>query len=88
MIMIRDLAAGDWDRPIADAEESVATWRRAGDRFRLADAPVWLAVIYARAGRRADALALAADQDASSAQISRQSRHPARTVRIHPWEAA
>jgi len=55
MIVIRDLAAGNWERPLANAEEAVATWRRAGDRFHLADALVWQAVVYARAGRPADA---------------------------------
>jgi len=55
MIVIRDLAAGNWDLPIARAEEVVATWRRMGDRFQLGDTLVWLAVIYARVGRRADA---------------------------------
>ncbi|MGH9004529.1 MAG: tetratricopeptide repeat protein, partial [Acidimicrobiia bacterium] len=57
MIVIPDLEAGNWDRPIANAEEAVATWRRAWDRFHLADAPVWLGVVYARAGRRAYARA-------------------------------
>jgi tetratricopeptide (TPR) repeat protein len=55
MILLPDMAAGDWDRPMARAEEVVDTWRRAEDRFHLADALVWLAVIYARAGRPADA---------------------------------
>jgi tetratricopeptide (TPR) repeat protein len=55
MIVIRDLAAGNWERPLANAEEAVATWRRAGDRFHLADALVWQAAVYARAGRPADA---------------------------------
>jgi predicted ATPase/class 3 adenylate cyclase len=55
MIVIRDLLAGDLDGTVARAEEAVATWRRVGDRFHLADGLVWLAVLYARAGRRADA---------------------------------
>ncbi|MDF2743499.1 MAG: transcriptional regulator, LuxR family, partial [Actinomycetia bacterium] len=55
MIVIRDLAAGRWDRPIAKAEEAVASWRRAGARFDLGSGLVWTAVVYARAGRMADA---------------------------------
>ena len=55
MIVIRDLAAGNWGPPIARAEEAVATWRRTGHRLQLADALVWLAVVYARAGRLAEA---------------------------------
>jgi hypothetical protein len=55
MVVIRDLVAGRWDRPVARAEESVATWRRIGDRFHLGDGLVWLAVVHARAGRPADA---------------------------------
>jgi predicted ATPase/class 3 adenylate cyclase len=55
MIVIRDLAAGRWDRPIAKAEGAVATWRRAGAHFDLGTGLVWLAVVYARAGRMADA---------------------------------
>ncbi len=55
MIVIPDLAAGNWDPPIARAQEVVATWRRAGDRLRLGDGLVWLAVVYARVGRPADA---------------------------------
>ena len=54
MIVIRDLAAGRWDRPIAKAE-AVAIWRRAGARFDLGTGLVWTAVVYARAGRMADA---------------------------------
>jgi predicted ATPase/class 3 adenylate cyclase len=57
MSAIGDLAAGRWDRPIAIAEQVVATWRRTGDRLQLADALAWLAVVYARAGRRASARA-------------------------------
>jgi len=55
MIVIPDLVAGRWERPLAQAEEAVAAWRRAGDRLRLGDGLVWLAVVYARAGRPADA---------------------------------
>jgi tetratricopeptide (TPR) repeat protein len=55
MIVIRDLIAGDLDGTVARAEEAVATWRRVGDRFHLGDGLVWLAVLYARAGRLADA---------------------------------
>jgi predicted ATPase len=55
MLAIRDLAAGDWDRPVAVAEQAVANWRRIGDRLQMADALVWLAVVYARAARPADA---------------------------------
>jgi predicted ATPase/class 3 adenylate cyclase len=55
MIVIRDLVAGDVDRAVARAEQAVATWRRVGDRFHLGDGLVWLAVLYARADRRADA---------------------------------
>jgi len=55
MIVIRDLIAGDLNGTVARAEEAVATWRRVGDRFHLGDGLVWLAVLYARAGRRADA---------------------------------
>ncbi|MGH2816099.1 MAG: ATP-binding protein, partial [Actinomycetota bacterium] len=35
MIVIRDLAAGNWGPPIARADEAVATWRRTGDRLQL-----------------------------------------------------
>jgi hypothetical protein len=55
MIVIRDLRAGDLDGTVTGAEEAVVTWRRVGDRFHLGDGLVWLAVLYARAGRRADA---------------------------------
>jgi predicted ATPase len=55
MSAIGDLVAGDWDRPLARAEEAVATWRRLGDRFQLGDALVWLGVSYAHAGRPAEA---------------------------------
>jgi hypothetical protein len=55
MMPLRDMVAGRWDAPLAKAEESVATWRRTGERFRLGDGLVWLAVSYARAGRLADA---------------------------------
>ena len=57
MIVIRDLAAGRWDLPMAKAEEAVATWRRAGARFDLGSGLVWTGVVYARAGRMADAKA-------------------------------
>jgi hypothetical protein len=33
MSVIRDLAAGNWERPIGNAEGAVATWRRTGDRL-------------------------------------------------------
>ena len=55
MAGIRDLVAGNWERPVARAEEAVARWRRLGDHFHLGDGLVWLAVVYARAGRPADA---------------------------------
>ena len=61
MAVMPDLVAGRWDRPLARAEESVAAWRRAGDRLRLGDGLVWLAVVYARAGRHADARAAVAE---------------------------
>jgi len=61
MMPIRDLVAGRWDGPVAKAEEAVATWRRTGERFRLGDGLVWLAVVYARAGRPADARAAMAE---------------------------
>jgi predicted ATPase/class 3 adenylate cyclase len=55
MLAIRDLAAGAWDRPLAIAEQAVDRWRRIGDRLQMGDGLVWLAVVYARAGRPADA---------------------------------
>jgi predicted ATPase/class 3 adenylate cyclase len=55
MSVIGDLAAGDWDGTLGYAEEAVATWRRLGDRFQLGDTLVWTGVIYALAGRPADA---------------------------------
>jgi predicted ATPase/class 3 adenylate cyclase len=61
MLVMPDLVAGRWDRPLARAEDTVATWRRAGDRLRLGDGLVWLAVVYARAGRHADARAAIAE---------------------------
>jgi predicted ATPase len=61
MMAIRDLVAGRWDGPVAKAEEAVDTWRRTGERFRLGDGLVWLAVVYARAGRPADAQAAMAE---------------------------
>jgi predicted ATPase/class 3 adenylate cyclase len=61
MLAMRDLVAGRWERPLAGAEEAVAGWRRIGDRFRVEDGLVWLAVVYARAGRPADARAASAE---------------------------
>ena len=55
MVVIRELAAGRWDGPIAKAEQVTATWRRAGARFDLGNGLVWLAVVYARAGRTDEA---------------------------------
>jgi tetratricopeptide (TPR) repeat protein len=55
MLVIRELAAGDWDRALPVAERAVATWRRLGDRLQMADGLVWLGVCYIRAGRPADA---------------------------------
>jgi tetratricopeptide (TPR) repeat protein len=67
MMPIRDLVAGRWDGPVTKAEEAVDTWRRTGERFRLGDGLVWLAVVYARAGRPADArAAMALFDDADS----------------------
>jgi hypothetical protein len=61
MVVIPDMAAGRWERPLARAEESVAAWRRTGDRLGLADVLVWQAVVYARVGRPADARAAVAE---------------------------
>jgi predicted ATPase/class 3 adenylate cyclase len=55
MLVMQDAQAGEWDRVIAGLEESVATWRRLGDRLHLAFDLVWLAFAYGRAGRRAEA---------------------------------
>jgi predicted ATPase len=57
MLPIRDLAAGAWDRALPVAEQAVDRWRRIGDRLQMADGLVWMAVIYACAGRPADARA-------------------------------
>ena len=57
MMPLRDMVAGRWEGPLAKAGESVATWRRTGERFRLGYGLVWLAVVYGRAGRPADARA-------------------------------
>ena len=77
MLAMRDLVAGRWDRPVAKAEEAVASWRRLGDRFRVEDGLVWLAVVYARAGRPADARSaiaearqLAAEADSPMGMLS------------------
>jgi predicted ATPase/class 3 adenylate cyclase len=77
MLAMRDLVAGRWDRPLAKAEEAVASWRRMGDRFRVEDGLVWLAVVYARAGRPADARSaiaearrLAAEADSPMGMLS------------------
>jgi hypothetical protein len=40
---------------MARAEQVTATWRRAGARYDLGNGLVWLAVVYARAGRPDDA---------------------------------
>jgi predicted ATPase/class 3 adenylate cyclase len=61
MAVIPDLVAGRWERPLANAAGAVAAWRRSGDRLRLADALVWQAVVYARAGRPAEAHAAVAE---------------------------
>jgi predicted ATPase/class 3 adenylate cyclase len=55
MLVMRDAQAGEWDRVVAGLEESVATWRRFGDRLHLAFDLVWLAFAYGRLGRRAEA---------------------------------
>jgi predicted ATPase/class 3 adenylate cyclase len=55
MVVIGDLAAGNWGPPIATAEAAVANLRRTGDRLSVADGLVWTAVVYARAGRLAEA---------------------------------
>jgi predicted ATPase/class 3 adenylate cyclase len=77
MLAMRDLVAGRWDAPLAEAEEAVAGWRRTGDRFRLGDGLVWLAVVYARAGRPAEARSavteareLAAEADSPMGMVS------------------
>jgi tetratricopeptide (TPR) repeat protein len=55
MSVVRELATGTWDPAISTAEEVVAILRRAGDRRQLGDVPVGTAVVYAHAGRLADA---------------------------------
>jgi tetratricopeptide (TPR) repeat protein len=55
MSVVRELAAGTWDPAISTAEEVVAILRRAGDRRQLGDVLVGTAVVYAHAGRLADA---------------------------------
>jgi hypothetical protein len=59
MLVMRDAQAGAWDQVTAGMEESVATWRRLGDRLHLAFDLVWLAFAYGRLGRRAEARAAA-----------------------------
>jgi predicted ATPase/class 3 adenylate cyclase len=61
MIVIRDLAAGRWEATTPAAEAAVASWRRLGDRFHLGNGLVWTGVVYARAGRLADARAAMAE---------------------------
>jgi predicted ATPase/class 3 adenylate cyclase len=55
MLVMRDAQAGEWDRVVAGLEESVATWRRFGDRLHLAFDLVWLTFAYGRVGRRGEA---------------------------------
>jgi predicted ATPase/class 3 adenylate cyclase len=55
MLVMRDAQAGDWDRVVGGLEETVATWRRLGDRLHLAFDLVWLAFGYGRVGRRQEA---------------------------------
>jgi predicted ATPase/class 3 adenylate cyclase len=55
MLVMRDAQAGAWARVVAGLEESVATWRRLGDRLHLSFDLVWLAFAYGRVGRRAEA---------------------------------
>jgi predicted ATPase len=70
------LPSGQGPTP-ARAEETVAAWRRTGDRFRLGDGLVWLGVVDARAGRPADARSaigeareLAAEADSPMGMVS------------------
>ena len=77
MLAMRDLVAGRWNAPLAKAGEAVASWRRTGDRFRLGDGLVWLAVVEARAGRPAaarsaleEARVLAAEADSPMGMLS------------------
>jgi tetratricopeptide (TPR) repeat protein len=57
-------AEGDFEGAFRLFEESLELFRRTGERFRLGDGLVWLAVVYARAGRPADARAAMAEAGA------------------------
>src|SRR5204863_1567938 len=55
MLVIGDAQAGRWEAVVGRLDQSVAIWRRVGDRLHLAFDLVWLAFAYGRVGRRTEA---------------------------------
>jgi hypothetical protein len=55
MLVIADAQAGRWDAVVAGLEESVAIWRRIGDRLHLSFDLLWLSFAHGRLGHMADA---------------------------------
>jgi predicted ATPase/class 3 adenylate cyclase len=50
LLVIRDANAGAWDRVLAKLEDSVAIWRRLGERLHLAFDMVWVGFAHGRLG--------------------------------------
>lgn len=55
MLVMQDAEAGNWGPVIDRLEETVAIWRRVGDRLHLAFDLLWLAFAHGREGHRAEA---------------------------------
>jgi tetratricopeptide (TPR) repeat protein len=55
MLVIGDAQAGRWEAVVAGLEESVAIWRRVGDRLHLAFDLLWLSFAHGRLGHMDEA---------------------------------
>jgi hypothetical protein len=59
LLVIRDANAGAWDRVIAKLEDSVAIWRRLGERLHLAFDLLWVGFAHGRLGHSEEGRAAA-----------------------------
>jgi predicted ATPase/class 3 adenylate cyclase len=72
MLVMGDAQAGNWDAVVASLEETVAIWRRLGDRLHLAFDLLWLGFAHGRVGHRTDARSAAVE----SLELFREADNP------------